>query len=189
MSPQGAGWKARTEEATAVSVREAGPGDYETIRDVLDSAYRQFASVAPATIFEPYMANILDVEARTRTGQLLVAEQAGQILGTVTFYEDATAQGFAWPPGWAYVRALGVDPAARGRGIGRLLMEACVDWARRAGAPVLCLHTAELMVAAVALYENMGFRRALAFDFDAGRYLGTGQEQPAPMVAYRLDLR
>jgi ribosomal protein S18 acetylase RimI-like enzyme len=171
----------------AVSVRDAEPADHPAVREVLAAAYRQFASAARPSVFEPYLANILDVEARARTGRLLVAERAGRILGTVTFYPDPSAFRFGWPRGWAYIRALGVDPATRGQGVGRLLMEACLDRARRAGAPVLCLHTAEFMAAAIALYERMGFRRTPAFDFDAAKDLGGGKH-PAPFLAYRLGL-
>ena len=57
-----------------------------------------------------------------------------------------------------------------------------------AGAPVLCLHTAEFMTTAVALYERLGFRRAPAYDFDATRHLGLDGVRPVPILSYRLDL-
>jgi predicted N-acetyltransferase YhbS len=181
-------YKARAAEAAAVSVRDAEPSEHHAIRGVLELAYRQFASGLPPAIYEGYIADVLDLDARARAGQLLVAEQAGQIVGTVTFYQEARAQGFGWPPGWAGLRALGVDPAARGHGVGRLLMEACLDRARRAGATVLCLHTAEIMAEAVSLYEAMGFRRVPSLDFDAGRQLRKDGERPITVIAYRLDL-
>jgi hypothetical protein len=52
---------------------------------------------------------------------------------------------------------------------------------------VLCLHTAEFMTAAVAMYEAMGFRRVPSYDFDANEHLRLGGE-PVPILAYRLDL-
>ena len=185
---RGAKEAAIADEGAAVSVRGAEPEEHEAIRVLLEAAYRQFASAIPQAIYEPYIADILDLEPRVRAGSLLVAEQAGRLLGTVTFYEQSNAQGVGWPPGWAGVRALGVDTAARGRGIGRLLMEACLDRARRAGAAVLGLHTAEIMTAAVALYEHMGFRRAPTFDFDAPASHRVEGERPITVIAYRLDL-
>ena len=64
-------------------------------------------------------------------------------------------------------------------------MDACLERALAARAPVLCLHTAAFMTAAVAIYEAMGFRRVPAFDFDipAG-----GGAPPVAILAYRLDL-
>ena len=175
----------------AVSVREAQASDRQAVHDVLAAAYRQFDAVLPPAAFERYLADLLDLDARSQDGRVLVAEQAGRVVGTVTFFEDARAEGaFGWPAGWAGLRALGVDPAARGQGIGRALMEACRRRARGAGAAVLCLHTAEFMTAAVLLYEAMGFRRAPSFDFDAARFLDLNLdgERPIPVIAYRLDL-
>jgi hypothetical protein len=57
-----------------------------------------------------------------------------------------------------------------------------------AGAPVLCLHTAEFMTAAAAIYERLGFRRDPASDFDATRHLGLQGVRPVPIRSYRLDL-
>lgn len=85
------------------------------------------------------------------------------------------------------LRALGVDPAARRLGIGRALMQACLERARAAGTAVLCLHTADFMTAAVAMYLGMGFRRVPLFDFDAASHLRLGG-RPIRVIAFRLDL-
>jgi ribosomal protein S18 acetylase RimI-like enzyme len=50
-----------------------------------------------------------------------------------------------------------VEPAFRGRGIGRALTEACVGRARRDGAPVVALHTTPIMTVALPMYRRMGF--------------------------------
>jgi hypothetical protein len=67
-------------------------------------------------------------------------------------------------------------------------MEACHRRALEAGAPVLCLHTAEFMRAAVAMYEAMGFRRTPEFDFDGSEYLQLRSDYRVTVIAYRLDL-
>jgi ribosomal protein S18 acetylase RimI-like enzyme len=54
---------------------------------------------------------------------------------------------------------LGVDPAARGRGVGRLLMQGCLRFARDAGKTVLTLNTTSRMGAARRMYASMGFVR------------------------------
>jgi quercetin dioxygenase-like cupin family protein len=96
--------------------------------------------------------------------------------------------GCCWPAGWAGLRALGVEPRARGLGIGLALFEACLERARAAGAPGLCLHTAEFMTAAVAIYQAAGFRRDPAHDFEATSELALSGVRPVPILAYRLDL-
>jgi GNAT superfamily N-acetyltransferase len=173
---------------TDAGVRPAGPSDLPAARRVLLAAYREYAATLPPAVFGRYLTDILDVESRAGTGEVLVAEHGGRVVGTVTYYPDATDEGFGWPAGWAGLRALGVEPRARGLGIGRALLEACLQRALAAGAPVLCLHTAEFMTAAVAIYEAAGFRRDPANDFDAASRLALGGVRPVPILAYRLDL-
>jgi predicted N-acetyltransferase YhbS len=173
---------------TGVEVRDAGQSDLPAARRVLLAAYQEYAAALPPAVFGRYLTDILDVEGPAGSGRVLLAVHGGRVVGTVTFYPDASQEGFGWPPGWAGLRALGVEPAARGQGVGQALVRACLERARTAAAPVLCLHTAEFMTAAVAMYERLGFRRAPAFDFDATGHLGLSGVRPVPILAYRLDL-
>lgn len=56
-----------------------------------------------------------------------------------------------------YLAELYVIPAARGRGLGRALMNAAIELARGEGADYMDLGTAETDVAARSLYESLGF--------------------------------
>jgi GNAT superfamily N-acetyltransferase/mannose-6-phosphate isomerase-like protein (cupin superfamily) len=169
-------------------VRDAGASDLPAVRRVLLAAYQEYAATLPPAVFGRYLNDILDAEGRAGVGEVLVVERGGRVVGTVTYYPDASLEGFGWPAGWAGLRALGVDPGARGLGVGRALLAACLERAEAAGAPVLCLHTAEFMTAAVAIYEQAGFRRDPAYDFDATGGLALGGVRPVPILAYRLDL-
>lgn len=63
-----------------------------------------------------------------------------------------------WTPGLeCYLAELYVVPARRGRGLGRALMEAAIELARREGADHMDLGTGADDVAARALYESLGF--------------------------------
>ena len=55
---------------------------------------------------------------------------------------------------------MGVSPAAQGRGIGRLLGEACVAFARSTPAHTLMLASNATLTPAIHLYERLGFRHA-----------------------------
>jgi ribosomal protein S18 acetylase RimI-like enzyme len=56
-----------------------------------------------------------------------------------------------------YLQELYVVPHLRGRGIGRRLLEATIEYARAAGAAGIDLNTGETDTAARNLYESMGF--------------------------------
>jgi ribosomal protein S18 acetylase RimI-like enzyme len=52
-----------------------------------------------------------------------------------------------------------VDPAQRGKGVGRALTDECLRRARRDGASVIALHTSPIMTVALSMYLRMGFER------------------------------
>jgi GNAT superfamily N-acetyltransferase len=112
-----------------------------------------------------------------------VAEYAGKIVGSVLLYPpEASAYGAATDESTSLpeMRLLAVIPAMRGHGIGTALTRECVQRARRAGAPVLGLHTADMMQTAMQMYERMGFVRAPEFDFHPS--------ENTVIKGYRLDL-
>ena len=66
----------------------------------------------------------LDPAAQDDCEILVIGAARGRdrgLLGTVTFFPDAASEGLGLPKGWAGLRALAVDPAARGCGLGRRL--------------------------------------------------------------------
>jgi ribosomal protein S18 acetylase RimI-like enzyme len=54
-----------------------------------------------------------------------------------------------------------VDPESRGRGIGRMLLEATLEELESRGVPRVVLSTAERNEAAQRLFERAGFRRTM----------------------------
>jgi ribosomal protein S18 acetylase RimI-like enzyme len=54
---------------------------------------------------------------------------------------------------------LGVDPSARGSGVGTKLMEACERLAIAEGKTLMTLHTTQRMGAAQRMYERLGYVR------------------------------
>jgi len=86
---------------------------------------------------------------------VLVAEQRGQIIGTLDLLVVANLTHDAQP--WAIVDNLVVDPAARNRGIGRALMEDAFDRSVRSGCYKIELLSHEIRHEAHTFYRSLGF--------------------------------
>ena len=65
--------------------------------------------------------------------------------------------------GWAEIKRMWVEEAARGRGIAREILNALMVEAGNAGVEILRLETGVASHAALALYEKTGFKRRAPF--------------------------
>ena len=87
-----------------------------------------------------------------------IAHIDGQPVGCV-FVVQARDDSTQLPdPGVAQLRLLLVEPQARGRGVGKLLSQACEDFAQQAGYRRMRLWTNSLLLAARAIYQGSGYR-------------------------------
>jgi len=175
--------------ARGADVRVASAQEHDEIRRVTAAAFEQYRAVLPDHLFELYLDDLVDIDARADVSAQLVVDGAdGRIVASVSYFPDASDEGLDWPSGWSGLRALAVDPGTRGSGAGRRLMEECRRLAVAAGSPVLALHTAGFMTAAVALYEGMGFRRAPRYDLRPSDILDIDSDGLPQVVAYTLEL-
>ncbi len=85
-----------------------------------------------------------------------VAEKASKIVGMAFLIPKGNPTEI-FEANWSYVRMVGVDPGYSGQGIGRQLMERCIQQAKATHETIIALHTSEFMDTARLLYEKMGF--------------------------------
>ncbi|WP_394350465.1 GNAT family N-acetyltransferase [Nocardiopsis quinghaiensis] len=93
-------------------------------------------------------------------GEILVAaDEEQRLLGTIMFEPWSAESEIARNADEAEIRAFAVAPEARGRGVGRDLVNALVERAREEGVTRLLLSTLPEMVSAQYVYRARGFER------------------------------
>ena len=143
----------------AFEIREARPDEHAEAGRVTALAYREFVPEG-SDDWPGYLERIADIAGRADRTTILVAVAEGRILGSATLELDSRVDpDRTLAEGEAHIRMLGVDPDARGRGIGKALMRACIDLAAAANKRRLTLNTTQRMRAAQRMYESLAFDR------------------------------
>lgn len=142
--------------AAAVRVDAARPEDFRRIAELTAGVYRDEGYAG-----EEYLSQLSDVAGRATRAQLLVAraDEPDDVVGSVALVLDGEFGEVLESAEEAGFRMLVVDAAARGRGVGELLVTACLERARAAGKRRVVISTDPRMTAAHRLYERLGFTR------------------------------
>jgi ribosomal protein S18 acetylase RimI-like enzyme len=147
-----------------IAIRRVTPetfsaGQVARLGDIVVDAYGAIGALEGD---DEYVPELRDVARRAREAVVLAAvdEDDGALLGCVTYVPDpANPWAEHAREGEAVIRMLAVDPAAQGRGVGSLLVGACLDLARSEGRRAVFLHSLPVMAAAQRIYKRFGFRR------------------------------
>ena len=104
---------------------------------------------------ESFEALVADILARfiqqhdPKRERLWIAEQEGEGVGSIMIVDAGEEV--------AQLRILLVEPKSRGRGLGKRLIDECIDFSKRAGYKKIKLWTQSVLVEARHLYEQAGF--------------------------------
>ena len=149
-----------------VSIRPAAPADLKAIGRLGALLVRthhgfdpdRFIAATPQTehAYSSYLGTQLDKPNII----VLVAERDGEVVGyTYAGIEGNDYMTLRGPAGVLY--DIVVDPAHRGNGVGRVLLDATLEALEAKGAPRVVLSTAERNETAQRLFDRAGFRRTM----------------------------
>ena len=138
-------------------IRNFGQSDSEHVDALALRAFAQFKNAYDD--WPAFQAKIAHVSLLADGGEMIVAELEGNIAGAVAYIGPGKPKAAFFRPEWPIMRMLVVDPADRGLGIGRALVDECLRRAMRDGATAFALHTSEIMEVALPMYQRMGFQR------------------------------
>ena len=132
------------------AVVTATPADAPGVIALIGRVYAEYGFVWDPVVEVP---DLFDFGARYQApgGAFFVVRDGGVVVGSVGVerVDETTAE----------VHRLYLDAALRGRGTGRALMDAAIDWCRAGGLRRVTLWSDTRFEAAHRLYLAMGFRR------------------------------
>jgi GNAT superfamily N-acetyltransferase len=169
-----------------VKVADARDPDYGAVASLLARACREWEACLGAQAMEVCLTDVGNVLARAAVAQILIAQCDGHTLGTAALYLNAREGGIHWPRGFAAIHALGVEPPWRRLGIGRCLVETCVDRAREAGAMFLGVRAGPCPPTVRGFFEHLGFE---PLHVEAPLVDQAPSPRDLDPVAYLFDLR
>lgn len=124
--------------------------------------------------YEPEFASLPGKYAAP-DGRLLLAWKSGAVVGCAALRKVDRSI--------CEMKRVYIRPAARGEGLGRLLVESILAEARDAGYSRICLDVLPEFVAAQGIYESLGFRPAPPITFNpvpGTKFLGLDLISPRP---------
>ena len=135
-----------------ITIRTIQPEDNAALAKIIRNALKEFKADKPGTVYyDPTTDNLSEV-FKTPKSKYFVMEENGVILGGGGIYPTKNL-----PAATCELVKLYLSDAARGKGLGKLLMEKCFAAATVLGYEKMYLETLPELNIAVPLYEKMGF--------------------------------
>ena len=167
-------------------IRDATPNEFPEIGKLMVKVYSQLAGFPTKNEQPNYykmLANIGSLTEKPKVKLLIAVSSRWKISGGVVYFGDMKHYGSGGTAtqekNASGFRLLAVDPAERGKSLGKLLTKACIQIAKEEKQNQMIIHTTKAMQIAWEMYENMGFKRSKDLDFLQGEL---------PVFGFRLLL-
>ena len=131
-----------------MEIREADNSDSSKIKELVFGVLHEYG-LKPDPGATDKDLDELESSYRNNNGYFGVVEEEGNIIASMGLYRmsDTTCE----------LRKMYSLPSARGKGLGRLLVEIAIEKAKALGFEEIILETAAPLKEAISLYKNMGF--------------------------------
>lgn len=126
--------------------------DNALMANILRTSLEEFNLNIPGTAYFDESTDRLFQSFQLENSAYFVAEENGEIIGGAGIYPTN-----GLPSDTVELVKMYMSAASRGKGIGKLLMLACIEFAKEAGYKNIYLETLPELSAAVSAYEKLGF--------------------------------
>lgn len=153
-------------------IKEARTDEFAEVGQLMVEVYSQlegFPKKEEQPNYYNTLANVGDFTLMPEVKLLVALSENDSIDGAVVYFGDMqyySSGGIATQEkNAAGFRLLAVSHRARGKGIGKLLSNYCIDLAKSQKQEQLIIHSTKAMQIAWNMYEKLGFKRSEDLDF------------------------
>ncbi|MBE7173314.1 MAG: GNAT family N-acetyltransferase [Williamsia sp.] len=135
-----------------ISIRTIQPTDNAALASLVRTTLTEFGLNKPGTVYYDGSTDHLFELFQKEKSVYYVAEQEGSIIGGAGIYPSD-----GLPEGMCELVKMYLKPAARGKGLGRTLIQRCLDFAAAVGYTQVYLETMPELEQAASVYKKFGF--------------------------------
>lgn len=150
---------------STITIRAIEPRDNAAIAKIIRDALLEHGAARPGTVYFDESTDRLSEVFQTPKSAYWVAEQDGILLGGAGIYPTDGLGEHTCELVKMYLK-----PEARGSGLGKALMDKCIEQAIKNGYDQLYLETLPGLPQAIKLYERTGFEKLSAPLGQSGHY-------------------
>ena len=136
-----------------VIIRTIQPSDNQALAVIIRNALAEFGANKPGTVYYDATTDALYELFQKQGSIYFVASENNQLIGGAGIYPSPRL-----PPDTCELVKMYLAPAARGKGIGKMLIEKALQFARETGYRNVYIETMPELRKAMTVYEKFGFR-------------------------------
>lgn len=156
---------ARSNFLRQFAIRPIRPEDNDAVARIIRSVMTEYGANQPGSAYYDDEVTSMYENYSAPRSAFWVVERDGKIVGGGGIAPLQGGDGHT-----CELRKMYFLPEVRGRGLGKVLLARCLEFAREAGFKTCYLETIQSMLQARALYESFGFERVCAPQGGTGHY-------------------
>jgi putative acetyltransferase len=136
-----------------MNIRQIQPSDNKALASIIRDTLTEFGANHPGTVFyDATTDSLFDFFQKSGSVYYVVEKEEGKVVGGGGIYPTE-----GLPEGTCELVKMYLLPEVRGTGLGRTIVEKCLQAARDAGFRKIYLETMPELKLALRLYEKFGF--------------------------------
>ncbi|HMU09408.1 MAG TPA: GNAT family N-acetyltransferase [Ferruginibacter sp.] len=135
-----------------IIIRNIKQDDNAVLAKIIRNTLKEFKANKPGTVYYDETTDRLYDVFKTANSIYFVAEGNGEVMGGSGIYPTN-----GLPEGTCELVKFYLSPGARGKGIGKELLQRCIEAAKEMGYKKIYLETMPELTIAIPMYEKFGF--------------------------------